>query len=90
MSGGAPVAHALSDEDMWNLLGCVVTHEEGGRLFAGPSPQEAVLEAERAGYLWLRQEQGGGYRVELTPLGCAMAHKWAARKAKEAAVAFGR
>lgn len=79
----------LTDEDMWHLLGVVVTDEEGGRISVGANPPDGVIAAERAGYLWLRP-RGTGYRVEVTGLGRACVHRWAARKAKEAAHEFSR
>lgn len=80
---------ALSDDDMWHFLAVVVTDEEGGRSTVGIDPKPGVVDAERAGYIWLRRCLSG-YIVEVTPLGRQAAHRWAARHAKVAAREFGK
>lgn len=79
------------DDAMWELLACVVHTGEGQPVSCGPEPRRILMEMELAGLLWLRPRHSiAGYWVQPTPLGCSEAHKWASRRAKEAAVAFAR
>jgi len=82
---------AFTDDEMWELLGAVVHTGEGQPVSCGPEPKKPLMDMELASYLWLRPRPGGGgYWVSPTPLGASMAHRWAARQAKEAAVLLGR
>ena len=82
---------AFDDDAMWELLGCVVHTGYGLPVFCGPTPRRHLMDMELAGWLWLRPRPGSPtYWVQVTPLGCSEAHRWASRKAKECAVEFGR
>lgn len=80
---------AYDDECMYKWLGIVVGFEDGGRISTGPQPPEPFVRMERDGWLWLRP-RSYGYAVEPTREGCAAAHRWASRRAKEAAEKFAR
>lgn len=80
----------FSDDAMWLLLRCVVRSTNGKPEECGPEPPRFLMEMELAGWLWLQPRTRPGYWISPTPLGCSTAHRWAARRAKEAAVAFGR
>ena len=80
---------AISDAVWWIFLGAVVRDGERSFMSIGPDVPAALEHMERAGLCWLRPH-ARGYRIQPTDEGVRAAHRWASRRAKEAAREFGR
>lgn len=80
---------AFSDEAMWKFHHACSAARRGDPMTVGPEPRVVVCELERAGWLWLKRRDGGGYWILPTPAGEAAAARWVKRWADEYALLFG-
>lgn len=77
------------DATMHMLLGAVVRDEDGSYTTTDEQGAMRLAPLEEAGWLWLRLH-GKRYRIQPTDEGARVVRRWAARRAKEAALEFGR